>query len=159
MFSVFRLFYLLLLQPLALFLVLFIGQFISKKLKDGLSLRINNKYPQLKKDLQIVWIHCSSGEYEYAKSLVRSLKQNHPEKKILVTYFSPSYLKALQADTNIDFLHPLPLDLPGPLRTFLKTFKPEICLIARTDLWPECLYQCRLHKIPYMIVRLLSTAS
>ena len=69
----------------------------------------------------------------------------------MVTYFSPSFARAVTYFEGVDFSCPLPLDLPGPCATFLNRVKPLRLLIARTDLWPEMLEQCRVRNIPVEI--------
>lgn len=96
-------------------------------------------------------IHASSGEFEYARSLIRELNLNYPEIPIVVTYFSPSYAKTISEVKGIAHHQPLPLDLPGPVRQFLKTLKPRALMIARTDLWPELLQQAQNEKIPTLL--------
>jgi 3-deoxy-D-manno-octulosonic-acid transferase len=95
-----------------------------------------------------IWIHAASGEFEYAKSVIRELKKRHAETPVLVTYFSPTYAHAACGFEGVDLAMPLPIDLPGPCRSFLKKYRPQRLLIARTDFWPEMLSQCRAMQIP-----------
>ncbi len=95
-----------------------------------------------------IWIHCASGEFEYAKPLIRQWKASQPHCPILVTYFSPSYRKPIETDPLVDLSVPLPLDLPGPCHSFLRHYRPRALFIARTDLWPELLHQCRRMGLP-----------
>ncbi|NJM16106.1 MAG: hypothetical protein HC896_12690 [Bacteroidales bacterium] len=38
-----------------------------------------------------VWVHCSSlGEFEQGRPLIEKIKDQYPEKRILLTFFSPS---------------------------------------------------------------------
>ena len=101
----------------------------------------------LKKRGSFLWIHSASGEFEYAKPVIRELKKkfSYP---ILVTYFSPSYRKAIENFKGVDVSLPLPLDFPNSMSSLISELKPMILLIARTDLWPEMLYQCRRKNIP-----------
>lgn len=107
-----------------------------------------------KNDGEWIWIHASSGEFEYAKSLIRELKGKRPIYKILITYSSPSYAKQIENFELVDHSEPLPFDTAAPLNDFINYFRPKILLIARTDLWPEMLRQCRLHGIPSVLFAL-----
>ena len=142
----FRLLYLWVLFPVFLFALL-IGSLFNKKIAAGLKARIYKKKtsPPPK---GAMWIHASSGEFEYAKPVITQLKARHPEIPVLVTYFSPTYAKNIENFKGVDFSAPLPLDLPGPLSQFIRTHQPRALLIARTDLWPELLYQCQRAKVP-----------
>tara|TARA_B100000749_G_scaffold280707_1_gene278137 strand:+ start:52067 stop:53332 length:1266 start_codon:yes stop_codon:yes gene_type:complete len=142
----FRPIYLFIIQPV-LFFITIIALPFHKKIRKGFGLRLRFRFPAGSKDSYPIWFHCSSGEFEYAKSVIRELKQKYPQQKILVTYFSPTYLKNIESHPDVDFCCPLPWDLPGPMRSFIKHFRPKTLLIARTDLWPECLYQCQKYNV------------
>jgi len=133
--------------PVGFFLLIFISPFLSDKVRAIVQSRRQKKISDLtiKKP---IWIHCSSGEFEYAKSLIREIKKNNPNEKILVTYLSTTYVKAIEQFTGVDQSFPLPFDLPGPMKQFLKQVEPRCLLIARTDLWPELLCQTRVKNIP-----------
>jgi 3-deoxy-D-manno-octulosonic-acid transferase len=98
-----------------------------------------------------VWIHASSGEFEYAKPVIRKSKEHDPNQPIVVTYFSPSYASAIANTPDIAWSAPLPLDLPGPVHSFLQRLNPCALLVARTDLWPELLRQTQARKIPSLL--------
>jgi 3-deoxy-D-manno-octulosonic-acid transferase len=98
-----------------------------------------------------LWIHASSGEIEYAKSVVRSVKENYPQIPILVTYFSPSAKKLIQKFPGVDLAMALPWDLSGEVERFLNFYKPRACLIARTDVWPEVTRQLKKRQIPAVL--------
>ena len=45
-----------------------------------------------------VWFHAASlGEFEQGRPLMEQLRRDHPEYKILLTFFSPSYMATLPA--------------------------------------------------------------
>jgi 3-deoxy-D-manno-octulosonic-acid transferase len=126
----------------------------NRKVREGLKLRIYNKLPpsaMLPINFAPIWIHAASGEFEYAKPVVRELKNKYPHIPVVVTYFSPSFAKAVHSFPGVDYAFPLPLDLPGPCISFIKRMKPRLCLIARTDFWPEMLYQLRTRNIPVWV--------
>ena len=138
--------------PVAFFLLLFIGAPWSQKIREGFKMRWtkNGINPSLNapKGVQPIWIHCSSGEFEYAKPLIRELKTLYRHLPILVTYFSPTYRQQIESDPLVDHSVPLPWDLPGPCHSFLCHHNPRVLFVARTDLWPELLTQCNKKNIP-----------
>lgn len=138
--------------PLLLFFAYIISFFGNEKLKKIFSMRMprGDYHPwfDLPRMQKPIWIHCSSGEFEYAKPIIDRLKQKYPQQKILVTYFSPSYEKSIKNYPGVDMSCPLPWDFPGVMRSFLRHHLPKALLIARTDLWPEMLYQSRQMEIP-----------
>ena len=138
--------YRLLLVPIAA-LVLPLAALFNEKIAEGMRLRRKRRvYPKF--ESRPFWIHASSGEFEYAKSVIRELKTRNPMAPVVVTYFSPTYARNVENFPGVDFALPLPLDLPGPVRGFLKRVNPRVLLLARTDFWPELLSQCRARGIP-----------
>lgn len=122
----------------------------QRKIRLGLQLRLK-PLSKFYFERPPIWIHAASGEFEYAKSVIRQLKSEDPSRPIVVSYFSPSFVKAIQTFEGVDLSFPLPLDLPGPLATLMARLKPQMLLIARTDLWPELLTQARRFHIPVFI--------
>lgn len=146
MIVLFRLVYQLVFFPLFLLFFL-IAALFNKKIAAGLKMRLHQKKPDHIKQ-NAIWIHASSGEFEYAKPAITAIKAWHPNTPILVTYFSPTYAKNIERFKGVDMAVPLPMDLPGPVSQFLSTYKPRALLFARTDLWPEALFQCQQKRIP-----------
>ena len=101
--------------------------------------------------IQPIWFHCASGEYEYARPVIRILKQKYPREKILVTHFSPSVEKTLSEAEDIDFYCPTPWDTPKDWKSFIRHHNPKALLIARTDLWPMMIATVKKAKIPCLL--------
>lgn len=137
------------LMPLALTMAFLLVPF-NRKLRTTFKYRLSQKLPTNLKP-KSVWVHASSGEFEYAKPVIREIKKKHPNTTIVVTYSSPSYAKQIQDFEGVDVSLPLPLDLPGPTRSFLKKLNPCALLVARTDLWPELLFTTRKFQIPSLL--------
>ncbi len=126
---------------------------LFKGTRDYIILRLrHSKNSDLKTSVDATYIfHASSGEAEYAFPIIRELKSQIPTCKVIMTYFSNSYVDVIEKNPEIDQVIPLPLDLPGPTRSFLKLHQPTIFFISRTDLWPELLTQCQNLKIPTVL--------
>lgn len=136
-------------MPIAVSILPIVAMF-NGKMRTGLRLRRKKSEP-LATNERPIWVHASSGEFEYAKAVIRQLKYEHPEIPIVVTYFSPTFSQAATNFPGVDRALALPLDLPGPCVSFLKKFQPRLGLIARTDLWPEILEQCRKRAVPVIL--------
>lgn len=130
------------------------------KIDQGLKDRESDRWPlnstsqkQMASSAQTrrVWMHCASGEFEYAKGPLREIKKSNPDVETLVTYFSPTYKKSIQKCKDVDFFGPLPLDTKRRVRDFLDYAQPDVLAIARTDLWPEVLIQCKQRNIPTVL--------
>lgn len=131
-------------------LLLPVAALFNSKIKAGLKLRLKREtLPDFSENP--IWIHAASGEFEYAKPVIRELKAQHPKTPVVVTYFSPTYAEAIRKSDLVDYSCPLPLDLPGPCFSFIKRLSPKAMLIARTDLWPELLTQARQLGVPSIL--------
>src|SRR5690606_3202612 len=126
--------------------------FSSPKLKKGLRMREDkNRVPPWLNFYDIekpILIHCASGEFEYAKPVIREIKNRNPNQAVVVTYFSPTYEGQIKNFPGVDFACPIPWDLPHIQREFLAKLQPRHILISRTDLWPEFLTQAKFFRIP-----------
>lgn len=127
----------------------------NKKVKLGWTLRKkrNGVSPWILKKLPArpVWIHAASGEFEYARPLIRDIKRAYPHIPILVTYFSPTYRKVVENTKEVDFSAPLPWDSYFAVKEFLQFHRPRALFLSRTDLWPELLHQTREQEIPSIL--------
>ncbi|HRO67382.1 MAG TPA: glycosyltransferase N-terminal domain-containing protein [Pseudobdellovibrionaceae bacterium] len=83
-----------------------------------------------------LWIHASSGEIEYARPVLRALREKHPDLPLLVTYSSPSAVRLIQSIPGLSAWGPVPWESPTDIRSFLRRFEPRALMVARTDLWP-----------------------
>ncbi len=145
LFTIYRYF----LVPVAVVTLPFLSLFYPK-IREGFRLR-RQKKDFLPNGQRPIWIHAASGEFEYAKSVIRGLKESAPGIPIVVTYFSPTFAKVVKDFPDVDRSFPLPIDLPGSCRSFLHKINPRVLLVARTDLWPELLEQCSQLKIPVIL--------
>ncbi|MBR2772168.1 MAG: 3-deoxy-D-manno-octulosonic acid transferase [Bacteroidales bacterium] len=100
-----------------------------------------------------VWIHCASlGEYEQAKPLVEKIKQEQPDKQILVTFFSPSgYTQAVKKPIA-DYNFYLPLDLPHNARKFLDIVQPAAAIFVKYEFWYNFMQQLHQKAIPFYYI-------
>lgn len=94
-----------------------------------------------------IWIHASSGEIEYAKSLIRELKKSNPHIPLLVTHTSISSKNSVK-NLDVAAYGVAPLDASYEVQAFLTKWNPRACLIARTDLWPQTLIELSKLQIP-----------
>lgn len=135
--------------PTTLLLLSVVLPILPKKIKQMIKDRDKNYWPICQ--ARPVIVHAASGEIEYAKSLIRKIKQEYPQTPIVVTYYSPSAVKLIESIKEIDFFIPLPWDERKQVSKFLEHFKPKLFLFSRTDVWPELSYQLRQKQIPAVL--------
>jgi 3-deoxy-D-manno-octulosonic-acid transferase len=105
--------------------------------RSGLLLQIETALKQVNREKNpIVWFHVSSlGEFEQGRPVIEAFRKRWPEKKILLTFFSPSGYEVRKNYDKADFVFYLPLDTPSNSRRFLKTVQPEMVFFVKYDFW------------------------
>lgn len=100
-----------------------------------------------------VWFHASSlGEFEQGRPLIEALKQQRPEQKIIVTFFSPSGYEVRKNYDRADAICYLPLDKPAWVKRFLDTVNPSIAIFIKYEFWANYLTELSNRQIPTYIV-------
>jgi 3-deoxy-D-manno-octulosonic-acid transferase len=73
-----------------------------------------------------VWFHCASlGEFEQGRPLIEAYRRQHPDAKIVLTFFSPSGYEIRRNWPGADYIFYLPLDTRRNARTFLDISSPK----------------------------------
>lgn len=102
---------------------------------------------------RIVWLHVASlGEFEQGRPLMERLKREYPDRKILLTFFSPSGYEIRKNYAGADYIFYLPLDLPHNVRRFLDIVKPEAALFVKYEFWLNMLGELRRRGIRTFVV-------
>ena len=83
-----------------------------------------------------VWFHAASlGEFEQGRPLMEKLRRLHPEKKILLTFFSPSGYEVRKNYEGADIVCYLPLDTPCNARRFVKRAHISEAYLIKYEFW------------------------
>lgn len=86
-----------------------------------------SKLQSITKEDKIAWFHCASlGEFEQARNLIESFKQEKKEYKILVSFFSPSGYEIRKNYKMADYVVYLPFDTPKNVNLFVTMAHPSI---------------------------------
>ncbi len=102
---------------------------------------------------RIVWIHVASlGEFEQGRPLIEQIREEHPEYKILLTFYSPSGYELRKDYKGVDYIFYLPADSPRKAKRFLEIAHPEIAIFVKYEFWLNILFQLRSLKIRSYIV-------
>jgi len=65
----------------------------------------------------------------------------NPKVFIFVTVFSPSGFENIKVQQPVDYLCYLPFDTYFTIRKFVSIVNPEIAVIVRHDVWPNCVWR------------------
>ena len=104
---------------------------------------------QVEPGARYIWFHAASlGEFEQGRPLMERLRREHPELKILLTFFSPSGYKVRKNWDGADVVCYLPLDTPTNVRLFFHFVRPEALFLIKYEFWQNYLKGCRRLGIP-----------
>ena len=96
-----------------------------------------------------VWFHAASlGEFEQGRPLMEQLRKEHPEYKILLTFFSPSGYEVRKNYEGADIICYLPLDTITNARRFLRTIRPVMAFFIKYEFWYNYLHILKHRNIP-----------
>jgi 3-deoxy-D-manno-octulosonic-acid transferase len=101
----------------------------------------------------LIWLHCASlGEFEQGRPIIESLKEQLPDTRILLTFFSPSGYEVRKNYTEADYIFYLPADTIGNARRFIKIVKPKAVIFVKYEFWFNYIQQLNKKNIPIIIV-------
>lgn len=102
---------------------------------------------------RIVWVHCASlGEFEQGRPIIERIREQRPDLKILLTFFSPSGYEIRKNYTGADYIFYLPIDRKSYARRFLEITKPEAAIFIKYEFWLNYLGELRRRKIATYVV-------
>ena len=96
-----------------------------------------------------VWFHAASlGEFEQGRPLMEQMRKEHPEYKILLTFFSPSGYEVRKNYEGADIITYLPLDTITNARRFLRTIRPVMAFFIKYEFWYNYLHILKHRNVP-----------
>lgn len=110
-------------------------------------------FSRLRFDVPVIWVHAVSvGEVQAAAALVRTLRQQYPQRPLLITTATPTGAQRVKALFGDAVSHAyLPYDLPGAVKRFLDRVRPQIAIIMETEVWPNLYRECGRRHIPLVL--------
>ena len=112
------------------------------------------KLPKSPEAKHIVIHAVSVGEVIAVEKFIKVLRDNFPTDKIILTTVTKTgNTVANQKLSNIvDEIIYFPFDLFFAVKSFVKNIKPDIVIIAETEIWPFFALELKNHKIPVIII-------
>lgn len=96
-----------------------------------------------------IWFHAASlGEFEQGRPLIERIREQYPEYKILLTFFSPSGYEVRKNYEGADIICYLPLDTMRNARRFLRTVRPVMAFFIKYEFWYNYLHILKHRNIP-----------
>lgn len=104
---------------------------------------------QVDPQARYVWFHAASlGEFEQGRPIMEQLRRDHPELKILLTFFSPSGYEVRKNYEGADIICYLPLDTISNARRFLRLIRPEMAFFIKYEFWYNYLHILKHRQVP-----------
>jgi 3-deoxy-D-manno-octulosonic-acid transferase len=101
-----------------------------------------------------IWIHAVSvGETRAAQPLIKALRREHPDHRILLTHMTPTGRETGRTlfGESVEQCY-LPYDFPWAVARFLDRFQPQVGIVMETEVWPNLIHACQARAIPLYLV-------
>lgn len=100
-----------------------------------------------------IWIHCSSlGEFEQGRPLIEAIRKDYPQRRILLTFFSPSGYEIRKNYPLADIVFYLPSDTRRNAELFISIVKPEMVFFVKYEFWYHYIMTLRKSGTPLFLV-------
>jgi len=121
------------------------------------SIRLKNGYTELKNENnnKVIMFHgVSVGEINAIEKLIKETRKQFQEAKIVVTTGTNTgqEIAHKKFDEFVDLVTYFPFDTPSCVKRFLNAIKPDIILIAETEIWPNISIECKKRNIKLCII-------
>ncbi|MCK5760667.1 MAG: hypothetical protein KAH33_05195, partial [Candidatus Delongbacteria bacterium] len=157
-----RLIYNIVIIPTIYFLTIAAAAF-SKKTYIALQVRKNILKNLKKKKVRLnpykrtVLFHCSSmGEYKQVLPIINNLRQSSIDYNIVLSLFSPSVYNNIDKESELfDIVTYIPFDFLLQTKNFINIINPNIVIISKHDIWPNCIWELNKREVPTYLVNAL----
>jgi len=143
--------YLLYSALLAVFLLITLPYWLLQMLRHGkyragLRQRFGAVPPHLAKtgNQRTIWVHAVSvGEVVASSAVVESLRREYPSHRILISTTTSTGQKLAAKKFGADNVFYFPVDFAFAVRPYVEALRPDLCVIAETEFWPNFLRLAR----------------
>jgi 3-deoxy-D-manno-octulosonic-acid transferase len=132
-------------------LVLLLSLFNQKArlMISGRKLHIEN----FENDNKPIWIHAASlGEFEQGRPLIERIRNDYPNKKIVLTFFSPSGFEEKKDYKMVDLVTYIPFDTKRNSKEFISKINPSVVIFIKYEFWFNFLFELNKRKIPTVFI-------
>lgn len=131
---------------------IFVASFFSDKVKKmwrGERQAIQYLKEHVDPNAEYAWFHAASlGEFEQGRPIIEEYRNVHPERKILLTFFSPSGYEVRKNYDGADLICYLPIDTFTNARRFLRAVRPVEAFFIKYEFWYNYLHILRHRHVP-----------
>lgn len=107
------------------------------------------------KDEHVIMVHgVSVGETNALESLVKTIRKEFPESKLVYTTgtWTGQELAKKKLDDFTDLITYFPADFPKIVKKFFDKVNPDVVLIAETEIWPNFAIECKKRGIKLYVI-------
>jgi 3-deoxy-D-manno-octulosonic-acid transferase len=98
---------------------------------------------------RVIWVHCASmGEFEQGRPVIEAIREQCPDLKILLTFFSPSGYEKRKDYPLADHVMYLPLDTARNARKLVNSLHLEMALFIKYEFWFHFLTRLKKSRVP-----------
>ncbi len=125
----------------------------AKLMLEGQARTFDYLQEHLEHNGKYIWVHAASlGEFEQGRPLIELIKRNHPQERILLTFFSPSGYEVRKNYDKADAVCYLPFDTVGNVKRFLDLVDPKMAIFVKYEFWGNYLNGLKKRHIPTYII-------
>ncbi len=100
-----------------------------------------------------IWIHAASlGEFEQGRPLIEKIREEQPDAKILLSFYSPSGYEVRKGYDKVDAVCYMPIDTPRRVKEFLDVVRPMMAIFVKYEFWGNFLEQLKQRNVPTYII-------
>lgn len=122
---------------------------------DAINKKKGNIYLKNNSSNKVVMFHgVSVGEVNAIEKLIKRTREVFPEIRIIVTTGTNTGQEIAQKklENYADLITYFPFDTPSCVNRFLDNVKPDIIMIAETEIWPNIAIECKKRDIKLCII-------
>ena len=107
-----------------------------------------------------IWFHFASlGEFEQGRTVLEKIKVLYPQKRIVITFFSPSGYEIRKNYPLADGVFYLPLDTAENAEKLIAALNPEIAIFTKYEYWYHYFKALKKNGTPLFIISGIFRAS
>lgn len=114
-------------------------------------------FRKIRKEIDVnapkIWVHCASlGEFEQGRPVIEAYKKQHPEVKVVLTFFSPSGYEVRKNYAGADYIYYLPLDTYFNAKKFVSIINPKAAIFVKYEFWYHYLKTLHKNHVPTYVI-------
>jgi 3-deoxy-D-manno-octulosonic-acid transferase len=102
---------------------------------------------------QLIWFHAASlGEFEQGRPVIERIRQLHPRKILLLTFFSPSGFEVRKDYDQVNGVYYLPIDTQSNANDFIDIIDPFLAVFIKYEVWPNYFLALKSKRIKLIMI-------